>query len=419
MANDLKIQDIIVREAQYQLKNALVLGNLVSRKHEGEFTSGVNGWKKGDTVRIKRPENFIPGEGATLSLADAEEATLTATVDTQLNKGLSFTSKELTLMLSGPSGARRIGEEKIAPLMHSFANRMDSDIAALYNTVPNWVGTPGQVIDSFPDYIKATERMNELSIPMEGRYGFLSPADHAGLIGSFNNYNDNRTASNALQRSKLPMLDGSDVYMSQNVRTHTVGVATGTPLVNGAGQSVTYANAKATMTQTLVTDGWTASTTGILKKGDVFTIAGVFAVNVIGKQTLPFLRQFVVMEDADSGASTGPATLTISPPIITSGAYQTVSAAPADNAAITVLGTGGTGYRQPMVFHKDAFHLAVVPLELPTGAGAAARVNEDGISVRVVQDYAITTDVSTWRFDVLYGVTPVRPDLAVRLSGTA
>lgn len=419
MANDIKVQDIIVREAQYQLKNALVLGNLVSRVHEGEFADDVKGWKVGDTVRVKRPENFIPGEGATLSVAETEEATLNVTVNTQLNKGLSFSSKELTMFLSGPKGARRIGEEKIKPLMHAFANRIDSDLAGLYRYVPNYVGTPGLTIDSYPDYLKGTERLNELAIPQDGRNGFLSPADDAGLKGAFNNYYDTSVSRNALQKARLPMLDGSDVYMSQNVKTHTVGVATGTPLVQGAGQAVTYAASKATYSQTLNTDGWTASTTGILKAGDVFEITGVYAVNPVDGSVLPFLRQFVVLDDADSGASTGPAALTISPPIITSGPYKTVSAAPADNAPITVKGTGGTGYRQPMIFHKDAFHLAIVPMEMPEGAAFKARINEDGISVRVVSGFDITNDISTWRFDVLYGVTPVRPNLATRINGTA
>jgi hypothetical protein len=419
MANDIKVQDIIAKEAQYQLKNALVLGNLVSRGHEAEFDTAVNGFKKGSTVRVKRPENFIPGEGATLSVAEAEEATTTVVVDKQLNKGLSFTSQELTLLLSGPRGARRIGEEKISPLMHSFANRIDADLAGLYTKVWNWSGTPGQTINSFPDYFQGEERLNELSVPAESRRAFLSPSDHAGLVGSLSNIFDTKNARNALERAKLPMLGGSDAYMSQNVKTHTVGVATGTPLVNGANQNVTYANSKQTMTQNLITDGWTNSTAGILKVGDVFTIADVYAVNVIGKQRLPFLQQFVVQEDADSGAATGPATLSISPPIITSGPYQTVSAAPADNAPITVLGTGGGNYRQNMIFHKDAFHLAVVPLELPEGAGMASRVNEDGLSVRVVADYDITNDISTFRFDVLYGVRALRGDLATRLSGAA
>jgi hypothetical protein len=36
-----------------------------------------------------------------------------------------------------------------------------------------------------------------------------------------------------------------------------------------------------------------------------------------------------------------------------------------------------------------------------------------------VSGFDITNDISTWRFDVLYGVTPVRPNLATRINGTA
>lgn len=418
MANDLKVQDIIAKEAMFHLKNSLVLAKLVNRGYEDEFAKEVNGFKKGATVRVKRPENFIPARSATLSLADAEEATAPVTVDTQLNKGLSFTSQELTLLLSGGApGVRRIGDQKIKPLMHAFANTIDSDLAGLYTKVYNWVGTPGQTIDSYPDYLKGTERLNEMAVPMDARSGFLSPADDAGLKGAFHNLNDNGTARDALQRARLPMLDGSDVYMSQNVKTHTVGPLGGAPLVNGGTQAVTYATAKATMTQSLITDGWTAAAAARVKAGDVFTIAGVYAVNPIGKQTLPFLQQFVVQADASSDGL-GNATLSISPPIITSGAYQTVSAQPADNAAMTFLGTASTGYRQPMIFHKDAFHLAVVPLELDDMMHGA-RISDDGLSVRVSRAFDITNDVSTWRFDVLYGVTALRPDLATRLSGTA
>ena len=75
----------------------------------------------------------------------------------------------------------------------------------------------------------------------------------------------------------------------------------------------------------------------------MFTIASVYAVNPATKASTGRLQTFTVLADADSGASTGPAALTISPPIITSGAFQTVNSAPADNAAITVkTGTGGT-----------------------------------------------------------------------------
>jgi hypothetical protein len=156
-----------------------------------------------------------------------------------------------------------------------------------------------------------------------------------------------------------------------------------------------------------------------LKAGDVITIAGVYAVNPASKETLPFLRQFTVVADANSGASTGPATLTISPPIITSGSQKTCSAAPADDAVITVLGTGGTGYRQNMIFHRNAFAFVSVPMALPASEPLSTRESYKGISLRLVPDFDHENDIENWRFDVLFGVKAIDPRLAVRLSGTA
>ena len=170
-----------------------------------------------------------------------------------------------------------------------------------------------------------------------------------------------------------------------------------------------------------MTDGWTAGS-AVLKAGDVFTIAGVYAVNPVpgegstGKTVLPYLQQFVVQGDvsADGG---GAASLTISPPIITSGPYQTVTAAPADNAAITVLGTASTAYPQNLAFHRNAFALVTVPLEMPDGATFKARESANGLSVRVVKDYDINADEDIIRLDILFGRKAIYPDLACRLVG--
>lgn len=88
------------------------------------------------------------------------------------------------------------------------------------------------------------------------------------------------------------------------------GVATGTPLVNGANQTGNE----------LVTDGWTTSTTGILKAGDYIQL-GTGASAKLHK----------VLDDVDSDSS-GNATITIWPDL---------RSAPSDNAAIVVSGAKG------------------------------------------------------------------------------
>ncbi|MFZ9264955.1 MAG: hypothetical protein ACO222_07310 [Polynucleobacter sp.] len=88
------------------------------------------------------------------------------------------------------------------------------------------------------------------------------------------------------------------------------GVATGTPLVNGASQTGNE----------LVTDGWTTSTTGILKAGDYIQLG-----------TGSSAKLHKVLDDVDSDSS-GNATITIWPDL---------RSAPSDNAAIVVSGAKG------------------------------------------------------------------------------
>ena len=58
----------------------------------------------------------------------------------------------------------------------------------------------------------------------------------------------------AIEMASFGYYGGFDNYESQSLRLHTVGVATGTPLVNGADQNVTYAASKDTISQNLLTD---------------------------------------------------------------------------------------------------------------------------------------------------------------------
>lgn len=88
------------------------------------------------------------------------------------------------------------------------------------------------------------------------------------------------------------------------------GVATGAPLVKGASQTGSE----------LITDGWTTSTTGILKAGDYIQLGSGSAAKL-----------HKVLDDVDSNSS-GEATLTLWPDL---------RSAPSDNAAIIVSGAKG------------------------------------------------------------------------------
>lgn len=407
MADVILSPTVIAKEALVQLDNALVMGNQVHRDYETEFTEQ----KVGSSVTIRKPVQFSVSDGATLDLQDTQEGSLTLSVDKRKHVAFDFPSVDLTLKID------MFSERYIKPAMIQLANQVDVDLLALYKQVPSWVGTAGQTINSFSDWSVGLERLDEFAVPNDGnRTGMVTPTDYYGLANSFTGSFVEKIAQGAIEKARLPMLGGSDVYMAQNVQTHTVGAHGGTPLVRGATQETTYALSLTTDTQTFNCDGWT--TNSGLKEGDVFTISGVYAVNPITKATLTFLRQFRITANVTTNTvSSNNTTLTIAPAIILTGPYQNVSASPANDTAITMIGTASTGYRQNMLFHKNAFALVTVPLKAPASA-KSSRQSYKGLSVRYVTDYDITNDREIYRFDVLYGVKAIDPRLATRISGT-
>lgn len=412
MANTSLTADVVAKEALVILENELGVLKRMHRAHESEFSNSVNGYKIGDTISIRRPADFTVRSGATLSTQDVIEGKTTLTIDQQKGIDFQFTSTELTLKIDD------LSERVIKPAMSSLINDITNDVMTqMYRGVYNWVGTPGNTVDSFADFAKAPERLDLMAVPQSERAAAFAPTDYWGFVGSQTALYMNGVATDAFRRGEMGMVAGIDTLMSQVVPTHTVGPLGGTPLVNGASQNVTYDTAKNTWTQSLITDGWTAAAANRLKAGDIFTIANVQMVNPKTKVTTGVLQQFVVTADVSSDGS-GNLTATISPPIITSGPHQTVNSAPADNAAITVLGSASTAYRQNLVFHKNTMGVAFVPMEMPQAAYNGSRQSYKGISVRVIPIYDGTNDISKWRLDVLYGRKILDPRLATRLSGT-
>lgn len=411
MAQSLLTPSIIAKEALMQLENNLVMGNCVHRQYKNEFV------KVGESISIRKPVKFLVTDGATRSNQDVEEGSTGITINKRKHVSWKFSTQDLTLTISEYS------ERYIEPAMIALSNQVDRDLCDLYKNIWNWTGTPGQTINSFNDLAAAPQRLDEMAVPMDSRHAVLAPADAWGMIGNLTGLNLGDSGTNspqaaAYRMARLGKVANLETYQDQNIRRHTVGAHGGTPLVQGASQTTTYGSVLTSYQMTLDTDGWTASSN--LKAGDVFTIDGVFAVNPVSKDTLDVLQQFVLVSDVTTNATTTSATtLTISPPIITSGPYQTVSAAPADDATITYKGTASTSYPQNLVFHKNALALVTVPLEMPDSVGWKARQTHNGISVRLVKDYDIDNDVEIIRADVLYGCKAIYPELATRASGAS
>lgn len=390
--NGILTPSLISKETLLMLENNLVAAGKVNRQFEDKFV------KIGSTLTVRKPNRFQVTSGPGLSIQDVTEPSTSITISNQKHVDFQFSSTELTLAIEDFSA------RYLKPASAELANALDYDVIANYTAVPNMVGTPGTVPANFAALAAVGQRMDEGAVPQDSRTLILGPAAYWSLATGLSSLYVQSVAEPAL-KGFLAKIANFEIYLDQNVQAHTVGNYTGTPLVNGANQ--TGAN--------LVTNGWGVSIAAALNVGDVFTIAGVYAINPKSRQSTGSLQNFVVTGTVNSDGS-GNATIPIYPAITTTGAYQTVSGSPASGAAITVMGTKSTQYQQNVGFVKDAFGLVTVPLELPDGVDFKARQEYKGVSMRIIRAYDVSNDVFPARIDILYGTTAFYPELACRLT---
>lgn len=407
MVNVVITPSIIAKEALFQLQNNLVMANLVHRGYKKEFV------KVGETVSIRKPVKFVVTDGATRSNQDVKESTTSITIDQRKHVSWSFSTQDLTMTIDDYS------ERYIKPAMIALANTVDVALCqAGALDFFSRVGTPGTTPDAFADLAACGQKMDENGVPDDGMRrlvvnpaGRWAMANGMGGTGSGGIYNADIVAG-MVRRGHLGNIANFDIFGTQNIKNHTTGTHSGTPLVDDA--------AYTDNTNAVAFDGMTGSVTNALRPGDTFTIAGVNAVNPISKEDLGTLQQFVVL--AAVNTTTGAGTVNVYPTInagTVAGfeAYQTVTAVPADNAAITITGTAATLYPQNLAFHKNALALVTCPLELPDSAVFKARADYNGLSIRVIKAYDIDTDDEVIRLDIFYGVKTIYPELGVRLDG--
>lgn len=414
MANNVITSSIITNETLRILHNeSAFLGN-INTEYEDQFAN--KGMKAGSVVNVRNPVQYTIRDGATINIQDVNETTVPITMEPEFGIDWAFSDYDLKLSID------EFSKRYLAPAAKRLAAELDLRIATrFYRGVANFSGTPGTPISTAQAVLDAAVLLDNAACPRtDGRMLALTPLSNAKLVGGMSGlFNDQATQGKQLKNGMMSTNLGLDFIMSQNLPTHTVGGLGGTPLVNGANQGLINAGATdnpSAATTSLITNGWTAAVANRLKRGDVITIAGVFAVNPETKVSTGVLRQFVVTADAASDVA-GNLTAVIYPAIIAGGAYQNVTARPAAAAAITVLtGTASTSYGQNIMFHRDAFTLVTADMELPKGMDMADRAVEDGVSIRFIRGYDITNNRRICRFDLLAGYGLLRPEWAVRVT---
>ena len=403
MAQSLLTIDMITNKALEILENNLVITRNVNRQYDDSFA--VEGAKIGDTLRIRLPDRALVTDGAALQVQEVQQQFTTLTIASQKHIGVNFTSAEMALSLDD------FADRVLKPRVSQLAASIDADVANAFQNIYQSVGTPGTTPATSLVLLQAQQKLNEAAAVMSPRYATVNPAANAGLVeGMKGLFNPTSTISRQFKNGMMGegILGYEEINMSQSIKVHTTGSAlrSDTPIVK-----TTLANGATTLTLDNVTDGNT------LVPGDVFTIAGVFAVNPQTRESTGSLQQFVVQNTVTS-ASTEFVDVDFLPAVYApTQALATVTALPAAGDVVTFLGAASTGYPQNLIYHKDAITFATADLMLPQGVDMASRKVHNGISMRIVRQYDINNDRMPCRIDVLYGYSVIRPQMAVRMWG--
>lgn len=399
MANTLLTPQIITRKALAILHQKLNFVSKVNRQYDDRFA--VSGAKIGTTLNIRKPPRYTVSTGAALAIQDSVDTQVPLTVNTQKHVDISFSSVELTMQVDD------FADRYLEPAMAQLAASIENDaLAGLYKTVYQQAGSPTAPAASLTPFLSAKKYMTNSLTPAGKKNMILNTDTTVTMVDALKGlFQSSDKIAEQYEDGMLGRTSGFDFYENTLLPVHTTGTYGGTPLVSGGGQTGS----------SLVTDGWTPTTT-TLNVGDVFTINGVYGVHPETRQSLGYLQQFTVTAVTTTDGS-GNSTIGISPAIVPSGQFQTVSNSPADNAPITMFSASTSQFGVNLGFHKNAFTFATADLEDVSQYGAwGAREVYDGISLRVARQYAIGSDTVPCRIDVLYGYAALYPQLAARVA---
>lgn len=375
-----------------------------SRIYQDDFQS--SGYKIGDTLQVRRQNNFIVGDGSTAVPQDIIETVENITIAHQYHALISYTVQDLTLRIEDFS------RMFIQPAIQNIISQMEQDICrAAEQELYFFQGTAGTPINSFSSVDLAGAKLLEMGVNISSdAYLAMSVRDGSSLKGALLNQFTPVFNEDIVRQSAIGHLSYFDVFQSQNIVRHTAGAGPttlpgDTLTVNGAvasGNTIILAGA----------NGGGAAVANYFLAGDVISIAGVSSVNPLSRQSTGQDMQFVITQNASSLLG-GAITITVAPSIISSTAspLQNVSNAVPNGAAVTVV----PSYNVNVAYPARGLDIICPPLyKLQVPYASVAVDPETGLSLAVTQTGDILGYQNFMRLDILCGFK-WHPQYAVKL----
>ncbi len=373
MSNTFVTPTMVARDASIVLNNLLVVGNLVGRDKEAQFT----GSKIGDSMKVTVPPVLGDADefdGST-SATGITESEVDLTLDKHFYKRVDLTTKQKSLELHDFTRLITI------PVMRAISQSVDKYMLAQLQVFRALLAGAAASRPALIDHLAGAHKvLTDALITRSGRVMLVDTTVEESLIklAQFTTQDYGQDGPAGLRAATLGTRYGFRYVTDPLAGAHDRGDIAGTVLVNA-----TTAAGSTTLALKDLTEA-----TGTIKAGTVFTIAGDSTRYVIRK---------------DATIASNAATVTI---------YPALQAQAAGDAGITFEAAGF----QNIAFHPNAVTAAVVaPAPLAGGNSVTQSIN--GIGVRVSMDSSLVTLADSIVYDVYAGMRVIQPNGGCLVGG--
>lgn len=389
---------IFSKDAAMTMHDSSKLLKTIRIEDDAQYKKGFNDVAPGQQIAIRKPAKFTTRKNSlTFSGQAFEEEKVILTRSKIIGVDIDgFLGDEMATSLT-EEHVRNMSDKLIVPAAKQLISDLEKEVATLiYPQLWHSIGTPGVTPNSRRVIGEANARLNKMLAPDDDRYMIINSDAELELGEAFKGLlNPSAELTSIHRKAALGQTQNFDILRNELMPTHTNGNDITGVAVDGVGQSGS----------TLHVDGITTGT-GTVKAGQKFTISGVYAIHPETKVAYNYLQEFTIQANV-TASGVSDADLTIVPAIVTSGARQNVSAAPADDAPITFIGAASTAYPLNLFYQKDAIRFMTVPLPAMKDAEWNATRAFEGIDVTFHHYWDKDAYKRKTRLDVLYGAVAV------------
>lgn len=416
MANNLNSN--VTRKVARVFLDAFENSRVITKTVDTQLLSDKFNPSSGSTVDFKRPHDYntIRTSGGDISSSTKSSiiaGKATGTVQNYFTAATDWGNLEEAIQLDQL-------EDILAPMARRIVTDLELDFASfmLKNSSLRY-GTHGTAVDAWSDVAGAGAFMDSIGInPASERYYLMNPFTTAALASAQSGLNSVdsliRTAWENAQISTN--FGGLRALSATTLASFTSSSGADRAGTLSAAPDATYVTAKDTMTQSLAVTAFQANM--VVKAGELVTIANVNRLNQSTRQAMVSATGTniawtgVVTADVTLGAS-GEGTLVVAGPAIyeANGQYNTVTAAPANGAVITIVSATATLYQPNLFYTKQAFGLGTVKLPKLYSTDTVATTS-DGMSIRISKYSDGNANSQSIRFDLLPAYACFNPSMS-------